>query len=594
MNIARFKIVDYTNVMKKINTSLFTQLLIYLIVLMILPIIIITGFVLLSGDNKIDNYLIENASVNIKIDANNYNDLIEDYRHKVYEISTSNDVIDYMSGKVDSSLIYEKLFSILKGDTYDATATIVNTDGSIRLSTHLFPSRYDIRFHSAASDYNNPLVDLPKGKTTKLYIANRYVTDKGNIVVLSLFRNIYNEKDEIIGYAVLDIFDSTISDLAKNRATFDEMLIVQSHDFIAFSIYSPNIFDDYSKFPFINLRPKGEMKSGVFSSDDTILALEEIGSTGLFLAGNVKKNRLLNSVDSFIKTILIITGFCILFALILAYHFAKTISSPIKEVIASMHQVEDGNLTIHISENSISEIDDLNNSFNNMVIQLVKLLQQLQENNKKTMEAERKALESQLDPHFLFNTLNTIKSLARINGQTEIYQISLKLGDLLRNSLNNKSRTSTVRESVELLKSYLTIQAIRFVDKLQVTYDIDDCILDTVIPKFIIQPLVENSIKHGLEPKIGNWTIDIKVKKINDRLIIQVIDNGIGIDENILPKDYSKLAKTNHVGVYNIYRRLQINYNDKAHFSITRDKDDKYTTAEIDIPLMERFIGSNN
>lgn len=594
MNIARFNIVDYTNVMKKINTSLFTQLLIYLIVLMILPIIIITGFVLLSGDNKIDNYLIENASVNIKIDANNYNDLIEDYRHKVYEISTSNDVIDYMSGKVDSSLIYEKLFSILKGDTYDATATIVNTDGSIRLSTHLFPSRYDIRFHSAASDYNNPLVDLPKGKTTKLYIANRYVTDKGNIVVLSLFRNIYNEKDEIVGYAVLDIFDSTISDLAKNRATFDEMLIVQSHDFIAFSIYSPNIFDDYSKFPFINLRPKGEMKSGVFSSDDTILALEEIGSTGLFLAGNVKKNRLLNSVDSFIKTILIITGFCILFALILAYHFAKTISSPIKEVIASMHQVEDGNLTIHISENSISEIDDLNNSFNNMVIQLVKLLQQLQENNKKTIEAERKALESQLDPHFLFNTLNTIKSLARINGQTEIYQISLKLGDLLRNSLNNKSRTSTVRESVDLLKSYLTIQAIRFVDKLQVTYDIDDCILDTVIPKFIIQPLVENSIKHGLEPKIGNWTIDIKVKKINDRLIIQVIDNGIGIDENILPKDYSKLAKTNHVGVYNIYRRLQINYNDKAHFSITRDKDNIYTTAEIDIPLMERFIGSNN
>jgi two-component system sensor histidine kinase YesM len=558
---------------------------------MILPIIIITGFVLLSGDNKIDNYLIENASVNIKIDANNFNDLIDDYRHKAYEISNSKDIIQYLSGEVDSSLIYEKLFSVLKGDTYEAIATIISKDGEIRLSTHLFPSRYDIRNHSAAIDYNNPLVDLPEGKTTKIYIANRYVTEKGNIVVLSFFRNIYDENDQIVGYTVIDILDSTITNLAQNRATFDELLLVQSQDYVAFSVYSPTIFDDYSKFPFINIRPKGEMKSGVFSNEDTVLALEQIGNTGLFLAGKVQKDRLLSSVDSFIKTILIITGFCILFALILAYHFANTISSPIKEVIQSMHQVEDGNLTIHISENSIREIDDLNNSFNNMVIQLVKLLQQLQENNKKTMEAERKSLESQLDPHFLFNTLNTIKSLARINGQTEIYQISLKLGSLLRSSLNNKSKSSTIRESVELIQSYLTIQEIRFVDKLKVDYDIDDSILDVVIPKFIIQPLVENSIKHGLEPKIGNWVIKIEIKKVDDRLVIKVIDNGVGIDNNVLKDDYSLLEETEHVGVYNIFRRLQINYDNKANFKIYRDEVDGYTIAEIDIPLSFDIAG---
>lgn len=567
------------------------QLLIYLIVLMILPIIIITGFVLFAGDNKIDNYLIENASVNIKIDANNFNELIEDYRHKAYEISNSKEIINYLSGDVDSSQIYEKLFSILKGDTYEAIATIISKDGDTMLSTHLFPSRYDIRLHTADIDYNNPLVDLPEGKTTKLYIANRYVTEEGNIVVLSLFRNIYNEKDQIIGYAVIDIFDSTIGNRAKNLTTFDEMLLVQSQEYLAFSVYSPSVFDNFSKFPFLNIRPKGEIVSGIFSSDDTILALEEIGSTGLFLAGKIQKDRLLSSVDSFIQTILIITGFCILFALFLAYHFAKTISNPIKEVIKSMHQVEDGNLTIHINENSIKEIDDLNKSFNNMVIQLVKLLQQLQENNKKTMEAEKKSLEAQLEPHFLFNTLNTIKSLARINGQNDIYQISLKLGALLRNSLNNQNSFYTIRESVELLENYLTIQEIRFVDKLQVNYDIDESTLDLVIPKLIIQPLVENSIKHGLEPKIGNWIINIEIKKVNNRLVIRVIDNGIGVDTNILKDDYSLLEKTNHVGVYNIYRRLQINYRNKANFKITRDENDEFSIAEIDIPLQIELAG---
>lgn len=567
------------------------QLLIYLIVLMILPIIIITGFVLFAGDNKIDNYLIENASVNIKIDANNFNELIEDYRHKAYEISNSKEIINYLSGDVDSSQIYEKLFSILKGDTYEAIATIISKDGDNMLSTHLFPSRYDIRLHTADIDYNNPLVDLPEGKTTKLYIANRYVTEEGNIVVLSLFRNIYNEKDQIIGYAVIDIFDSTIGNRAKNLTTFDEMLLVQSQEYLAFSVYSPSVFDNFSKFPFLNIRPKGEIVSGIFSSDDTILALEEIGSTGLFLAGKIQKDRLLSSVDSFIQTILIITGFCILFALFLAYHFAKTISNPIKEVIKSMHQVEDGNLTIHINENSIKEIDDLNKSFNNMVIQLVKLLQQLQENNKKTMEAEKKSLEAQLEPHFLFNTLNTIKSLARINGQNDIYQISLKLGALLRNSLNNQNSFYTIRESVELLENYLTIQEIRFVDKLQVNYDIDESTLDLVIPKLIIQPLVENSIKHGLEPKIGNWIINIEIKKVNNRLVIRVIDNGIGVDTNILKDDYSLLEKTNHVGVYNIYRRLQINYRNKANFKITRDENDEFSIAEIDIPLQIELAG---
>ena len=250
-----------------------------------------------------------------------------------------------------------------------------------------------------------------------------------------------------------------------------------------------------------------------------------------------------------------------------------------------MKRVEKGNLAITIEDNSIIEMQELNESFNKMVIQIINLLQTTKESQKRIYEAEREALESQINPHFLFNTLNTIKSLAKINGEKEIYTISIKLGQLLRSSIYNKNTNCELEKSLELVKSYLTIQQIRFEDKLVVNYDIDESILDIKTPKLIIQPLVENAIIHGLEPKMGKWLIQIEIYKSNGYLIINVIDNGIGFKDKEYMNNLELLSQTKHVGVYNIYKRLELAYNKKASLVFV---DNKYggTKATIKIPLV--------
>lgn len=581
--------------MKKIESSLFNRLLIYFITILFVPILIISAYMYFEAENTIDNFLVEKAQSSIKNQTQIYAELIEEYRHKAYEISNNEELINILENKgdVDSS-IYEYLYSVLKGDVYKASVSVESVDGNIRLSSHTFPQRYDLRSHSSSSETFNVMVEKLVGRSTKIVIENRYVNDKGDIIVLSLFRNIYNREGKIVGYLVVDIFDNTITQYSKTNNFFDELLLLQGDKYVATSLFSPNIYGDYSNFSFMNLRDKGPLKSKVYKGNNEVLAIEKVGTTDLFIAGYIEKSPIVSGLNSFAHTILFAIIFGLALALYLAYIFASRISNPIKEVVKSMHQVEDGNLTIQISENSIKEINELNSSFNNMVIKLVKLLQQLQENSKKTIQAEKKALESQLNPHFLFNTLNTIKSLARINGQDEIYQISLKLGSLLRNSLNNEKEYNSISESVDILECYLTIQQIRFVDKLEVQYDIDEEVSSFVIPKLIIQPLVENSIKHGLEPKIGKWLIKISIKKKNDKINIKVIDNGVGIDKKILLDDYSLLEKTKHVGVYNIYRRLQLCYNGDAKFSIYRDDSDEYTIAEIEVPIKIKLAGIVN
>lgn len=181
-------------------------------------------------------------------------------------------------------------------------------------------------------------------------------------------------------------------------------------------------------------------------------------------------------------------------------------------------------------------------------------------------EAERKALEAQINPHFLYNTLNVITSLAKIHKQEKIQQISVRLGKLLRNAIDNRDAEVTLKESFSLVESYLTIQHIRYGEKLKTSLYLDPSIEDVHTPKLIIQPLIENAIIHGLEMKMGEWIIEVEAKRVDSTIIIRVKDNGIGFDTSLL----SVIAKENspHVGLYNIQRRLYLRYKEQASFNI--------------------------
>ena len=205
----------------------------------------------------------------------------------------------------------------------------------------------------------------------------------------------------------------------------------------------------------------------------------------------------------------------------------------------------------------------------------------LQEQEKLLMAARVEALASQINPHFLFNTLTSISSLIRSKPETARMLI-VKLSGLLRRLLRSQEHFVTLREELEAIDEYLDIESIRFGPRLRVEKSIDPASLEIVVPSMLLQPLVENSIKHGLSPKIGEGRITIRSVRQNGHAIIDVIDNGVGVGPAHVER-----AKAGGIGLRNVNERLKVIYG--ANYQLQLDSvPGEGTCARIVIPeLME-------
>ncbi|WP_026674483.1 sensor histidine kinase [Alkalihalobacterium bogoriense] len=190
-------------------------------------------------------------------------------------------------------------------------------------------------------------------------------------------------------------------------------------------------------------------------------------------------------------------------------------------------------------------------------------------------QAEIKALQAQVSPHFLFNALNTIIALIRIDPM-KARKLLVSLSHFFRQNLAGTTTTKTTLETeLKHVQAYLEIEEARFSDKLKVTYDIDDEAISCILPPMTLQPIVENAIKHGVKTLTDDSFIEIKVKKETDCVKISVIDNGIGIEEeriHSLMKEKVPSHTGTGIGLYNVNRRLQMMYDERASLQVTSNK----------------------
>jgi two-component system sensor histidine kinase YesM len=192
----------------------------------------------------------------------------------------------------------------------------------------------------------------------------------------------------------------------------------------------------------------------------------------------------------------------------------------------------------------------------------------------------------------LYNTLDSIKWLAKLNGVNEISVIASKLGNLLKNSINNREDLVTVKESLFLIDSYLSIQKIRFHDKFEVEIDIDSAIMKCLIPKLVIQPVVENSIVHGIENKIGKGFLKIAGKRENDNIVFEIADDGIGISKQRLEELRSSVVEesvSESIALPNINNRIKLYYGDDYGIEIFSEED-KGTKVRLTMPVNDGCI----
>src|SRR5581483_798796 len=217
--------------------------------------------------------------------------------------------------------------------------------------------------------------------------------------------------------------------------------------------------------------------------------------------------------------------------------------------------------------------------FNGVRIQI-----KLEEQERLLLQARMVALQNQINPHFLFNTLNSVSSLVRFDPDTA-RELIIKLANILRRLLHSSDAFVALREELEFIDNYLDIEVVRFGrDKLQVIKDLEPSSLDVMVPSMLLQPLVENSIKHGLSSKIEGGSIFLRSRLSDSRLIVEVEDDGVGMGSAQLLEPPTGLGGTG-IGMANVAERLKVLYGDTAKMTID-SRQGKGTLVRIRLPIL--------
>ena len=204
----------------------------------------------------------------------------------------------------------------------------------------------------------------------------------------------------------------------------------------------------------------------------------------------------------------------------------------------------------------------------------------LEEQKHLLLEARLDALQRQINPHFLFNTLNSIASLVRVKPELA-REMTVKLANILRALLKDHDTYVPLRDELSFTDDYLDIEVVRFgADKLHVEKEIDPQTLDVLVPSILLQPLIENSIKHGLEPRIHGGTVTLRSKLDGDRVLIEVADDGVGMGDR--PRT-GVSSDGNGIGMKNVQERLEVLYGTQASFKVVSNPG-RGTLVSIEIP----------
>ena len=262
------------------------------------------------------------------------------------------------------------------------------------------------------------------------------------------------------------------------------------------------------------------------------IVVSDVEENGWKIVSCVRTARLTASYNQVtLASILVISLLFLLFYLFSRY-FLGQIITPLHTVVEGMKEMEEGNLTVHVEPAGQSEIRTMIHSFNRMVRELKASIEENEQVQQKKHQAEVRALQSQINPHFLVNTLNSIRFMAQVSKFDGIRKMAEALIKILSCSFRGSISFYTVREELDVLDSYLYLMKIRYSDGFEVVYDIDETCLDCKVPRLILQPIVENSIVHGLAEKeddIGHLTVRLKAS--GDSLIFTVEDDGRGMTE---------------------------------------------------------------
>lgn len=391
----------------------------------------------------------------------------------------------------------------------------------------------------------------------------------------------------VLGYAVIEVSDSCLSGLlADLTAETDYMLLDPMWNEIHASPFLKEA--DTAKLLRSSLLHPGSSDTLL---DDYRLFISRDENSGfisvLCMARPLSDHtaRILYAVALF--SILLCLFLCLLFSV----RLSNQVSKPVRSLNEAMAQVEQGNLDVQLEETGTDELSLLSAHFGRMTGRLKSNINSSIRQQQELGETKMRMMQAQLNPHFLYNTLDTMKWLAKIHHVPEISTISANLADILRSSIS-ADEFVPLRDELKILERYVEIQKIRFPDKFEYRTQIDDETLDLLIPKLMLQPLVENAIIHGFEDG-SSGEITVSSKLAGDLLVLEVRDTGCGISEEMKQSFLSARSDAGehsrgHLGLHNVDAILRLNYGEEHGLQITDACPGTCIRAELPVEKLKK------
>ena len=419
--------------------------------------------------------------------------------------------------------------------------------------------------------------------------------------VITLSKGIRNltESGKKEGVVFIDLNYSAISELCdqNNIGSKGYVFILDENGNV---VYHPQQQQLYNELQTENIDAIMEAEDSTVTvgkgSDEKIYTISRSEKTGWSVVGCMNVSELLKRSRQAQQIYLITAIFLVVVALLLSSIIARNITLPISRLRDSMARVQEGDFgAADLEVTSENEIGSLTNSFNVMTHKIQDLMEQNIHEQEEKRKSEMKALQSQINPHFLYNTLDSIIWMAEGKKNEEVVLMTASLARLLRQSISNEDEVVSVGQEIEYARSYLTIQKMRYKDKLEFSIEVEPSILSVPIVKLVLQPIIENAIYHGLKYKESKGFLLVRGYSRGDDAVLEIIDDGVGMDEETLNHIFERHKVNYHsngVGVYNVQKRLSLYYGNGYGLSYQSEKG-KGTTVTIVIPKKREESNEN-
>lgn len=585
------KVLFFTLEEAMMNTfkSIRTKLILGCICLSVIPIFFITSMLYLRSVKIIDQNTANSMMLNLERNSEKADELFMNTYYDLVNFTFNNELRDAITIGDDTSL-QKMLHQHAVVDTFlDSVYLYLPKEKKMIASI----DGKDVQYMSSLDELGPIIPKVSQNNWIETFEYRDQVFHD-NDYRFAIKKEIYDpDKEEVIGIVIANvderkIYFNLLHDLKRHNK--DNIFLLNSKNIIVSTKLKNEIGNSFTLDKSITATYSAKDSHMInVKGEKQLIVYYVSGLTKYKMVYMVPQKVIISEVEDIKYVSLGLSIIVLIAVIVLWYILTMDIYRPISKMESHMKAVGQGNFDVQIPTDRKDELGVLIKGFNSMTSKVNHLFNEVYRSKYQKKEAELKALQSQITPHFLYNTLNSIRCVAILQNSKTVSNMLGSLIELLQGTVGNKNMYISLEEEIHQVDNYVRLQQFRYNDAFTVTYDIDDKVKKYKLPKLILQPLVENSLQHGLDLRGKKAHIWVQAFEKDDNLVVYVVDNGRGITmetvEKIFNGEIDKTRKFSGIGINNVDERIKLYFGDQ--YGLTYLLDEKSgTKAMIKLPII--------